>query len=37
MSAVIDSPLNVLAENVTLVFKNAQVYTLLFRYLLLFF
>ena len=37
MSAVIDSPLNVLAENITLVLKNAQVYTLLFRYLLLFF
>ena len=37
MSAVIESPLNVLAENVTLVFKNAQVYMLLFRYLLIFF
>ena len=34
MSAVIDPPPNVLIENITLVFKNAQVYTLLFRYLL---
>ena len=34
MSAVIDPPPNVLTENITLVFKNAQVYTLLFRYLL---
>ena len=34
MSAVIDPPPNVLTENITLVFKNAQVYTPLFRYLL---
>ena len=37
MSAVIDPPPKVLPENVTLVFKNMQVYTLLFRCLLFFF
>ena len=36
MSAVIDPPPKVLPENVTLVFKNMQVYTLLFRCLLFF-
>ena len=37
MSAVIDPPPKVLPENVTLVFKNMQVYTLLFRYVYSFF
>ena len=37
MSAVIDPPPKVLPENVTLVFKNMQVYTLLFRYVHSFF
>ena len=35
MAAVIDPPPKVLPENVTLVFKNMQVYTLLFRYVYL--
>ena len=37
MSAVIDPPPEVLPENITLVFMNMQVYTLLFRYVYLFF
>ena len=36
MSAVIDPPPEVLPENITLVFMNMQVYTLLFRYVYLF-
>ena len=37
LSAVIDPPPKVLKENVTLVFKNMQVYTLLFRFMITFF